>query len=263
MTRPIVFLTDYGLSDPFVGICHGVIARIAPDARVVDLMHAVPRQDVLRGGVELARAVPFMPDDAVYVAVVDPGVGSSRRAVAMAAGASLLVGPDNGVLSLAWESLGGVEAAAEIRNEKVILSPLSRTFHGRDIFAPAAAHLALGMSLEELGPSVDPATLLRLDVPSPMVAPGAVGARVTMVDSYGNVELNATAAELETAGIDGDMLSVNGRTVPRAGVFSDLDHHGLGVIVDSLGFLSLVMNHGSAAAALGLTVRDTVVLEQR
>ena len=144
MSRPIVFLTDYGRSDAFVGICHGVMARIAPDARVIDLTHAVPRQDVLRGAVELARAVPYMPADAVYVAVVDPGVGSDRRAVAVAAGASLLVGPDNGVLSLAWDALGGVTEAVEIASPAVVLAPVSRTFHGRDIFAPAAAHLAAG-----------------------------------------------------------------------------------------------------------------------
>ena len=106
MSRPIVFLTDFGRSDAFVGICHGVMAKIAPDSRVIDITHSVPRQDVLRGAIELARAVPYMPEDAVYVAVVDPGVGSDRRAVATAAGASLLVGPDNGLLSPAWEALG-------------------------------------------------------------------------------------------------------------------------------------------------------------
>jgi S-adenosylmethionine hydrolase len=261
MTRPIVFLTDYGLADPFVGICHGVIARIAPNARVIDLSHAVPRQDVLRGAVELGRAVPYMPGDAVHVAVVDPGVGSARRAVAAAAGGAFLVGPDNGVLSIAWEALGGIQAAVQIENQDVLLAPMSRTFHGRDVFAPAAAHLALGMALGDLGSPVGVATLHRLDVPGPMVAPGAVGARVTSVDGFGNVQLNATAADLEAAGMTDRMLRVNGRVVPRAGVFSDLDDHGLGVIVDSQGFLSLVMNHGNAATALGLGAGAAVVLE--
>ena len=163
MTRPIVFLSDYGRSDSFVGICHGIMTRIAADVRIVDLTHSVPRQDVLRGAVELARAIAYMPADGVYVAVVDPGVGSDRRAVAAAAGSSLLVGPDNGLLSLAWEVLGRVDAAVEIESEAVVLAPVSRTFHGRDIFAPAAAHLAAGMLLEDLGPAVDVATLEDLE----------------------------------------------------------------------------------------------------
>jgi len=262
MTRPIVFLTDYGRSDSFVGICHGVMARIAPDARVIDLTHSVPRQDILRGAVELARAVPYMPSDAVYVAVVDPGVGSDRRAVAVAAGASFLVGPDNGVLSLAWEATGGVAAAVEIASEFVVLAPVSRTFHGRDVFAPAAAHLAAGMRLEDLGPAVDSASLDRLDVPGPMVADGAVGARVTATDGFGNVQLNATDRDLDAAGVAaGRVLVVNGRRLPRAGTFAELPEREPGLIVDSDGQLAIVVNHGSAAHMLGLAAGDAVVVE--
>jgi S-adenosyl-L-methionine hydrolase (adenosine-forming) len=262
MIRPIVFLTDYGRSDGFVGICHGVMARIAPDARVIDLTHSVPRQDVMRGAVELARSMPYMPTDAVYVAVVDPGVGSDRGAIATAAGAALLVGPDNGLLSLAWEELGGVESAVEIQNPEVVLAPVSRTFHGRDIFAPAAAHLAAGMPLEDLGPAVDPATLVRLDVPGPMVAEGAVGARVTATDGYGNVQLNATERDLDDAGVAvGRVLVVNGRRVPRAGTFAELPEREPGLIVDSDGYLAIVVNHGNAAQMLGLAAGDVVVME--
>jgi S-adenosylmethionine hydrolase len=262
MTRPIVFLTDYGRSDSFVGICHGIMARIAEEARVIDLTHSVPRQDVLRGAVELARAVPYMPEGAVYVAVVDPGVGSDRRAVAAAAGASLLVGPDNGLLSLAWEALGGVDVAVEIESEGVVLAPVSRTFHGRDIFAPAAAHLAAGMPLEDLGPAVDVATLDRLEVPGPMVADGAVGARVTATDGFGNVQLNATEGDLDAAGVAGGrVLVVNGRRLPRAGTFAELPEREPGLIVDSEGHLAIVVNHGNAAGMLGLAAGDTVVVE--
>jgi S-adenosylmethionine hydrolase len=261
MTRPIVFLTDYGRSDAFVGICHGVIARIAPDARVIDLTHAVPRQDVLRGAIELARAVPYMPDDAIYVAVVDPSVGSDRRGVAVAAGASLLVGPDNGLLSLAWDTLGGVDAAVEIESPDVVLEPMSRTFHGRDVFAPAAAHLAAGMQLEKLGAATDPATLTHLDVPGPMVAPGAVGARVTATDGFGNVQLNATERDLDAAGVAGRVLVVNGRRLPRAGTFAELPEREPGMIVDSEGYLAIVINRGNAAAMLGLAAGDAVVVE--
>jgi S-adenosyl-L-methionine hydrolase (adenosine-forming) len=262
MSRPIVFLTDYGRSDGFVGICHGVMARIAPGARVIDLTHAVPRQDVLRGAVELARAVPFMPADAVYVAVVDPGVGSDRGAIATAAGGALLVGPDNGLLSLAWEELGGVESAVEIQSPEVVLAPVSRTFHGRDVFAPAAAHLAASMPLESLGPAVDPATLVRLDVPGPMVAEGAVGARVTATDGFGNVQLNATERDLEDAAVVvGNVLVVNGRRLPRAGTFAELPEREPGLIVDSDGYLAIVVNQGNAAQMLGLAVGDVVVME--
>ncbi len=262
MSRPIVFLTDYGRSDGFVGICHGVMARIAPAARVIDLTHAVPRQDVLRGAVELARAVPYMPTDAVYVAVVDPGVGSDRGAIATTAGTALLVGPDNGLLSLAWEELGGVESAVEIQSPEVVLAPVSRTFHGRDVFAPAAAHLAAGMRLEDLGPAVDPSSLVRLDVPGPMVAQGAVGARVTATDGYGNVQLNATERDLEDAAVEvGNVLVVNGRRLPRAGTFAELPEREPGLIVDSDGYLAIVVNQGNAAQMLGLAAGDVVVME--
>jgi S-adenosyl-L-methionine hydrolase (adenosine-forming) len=257
-----VFLTDYGLSDPFVGICHGVIARIAPDVKVIDLTHAVPRQDVLRGAIELARAVPYLPDDAVLVAVVDPGVGSERRATAVAAGAALLVGPDNGVLSLAWEALGGADEAVWIENEDLMLTPVSRTFHGRDVFAPAAAHLAAGRPLTDLGPAVDVTALQRLEVPAPMVAPRAIGARVTGVDVFGNVQLNASIEELQAAGVsDERVLVVNGRRLPRAGTFAELPRHEPGMIVDSHGFLALVVNHGSAATAMRLGPGDAVIVE--
>jgi hypothetical protein len=262
MTRPIVFLTDYGLSDPWVGICHAVMYRIAPDAHVIDLTHAVPRQDVLRGAIELGRATAYFPADAVLLAVVDPGVGSQRRAVAVAAGSALLVGPDNGVLSLAWEALGGAHEAVWIENEDLLLTPVSRTFHGRDVFAPAAAHLAAGRPVADFGPQVDVGALHRLEVPSPMVAPGAVGARVTGVDGFGNVQLNAAIADLRAAGIvDVRVLVVNGHRLPRAGTFADLPEHEPGMIVDSDGFLSLVVNHGSAANAMRLSAGDTVVVE--
>lgn len=262
MTRPIVFLTDYGWSDAFVGICHGVMARIAPDARVIDLTHSVPRQDILRGAVELARAVPYMPPDAVYVAVVDPTVGSTRRAVAVAAGAALLVGPDNGVLSLAWDALGGPTDPVEITNPDIVLAPVSRTFHGRDVFAPAAAHLAAGTPLADLGPAIDPASLERLDVPGPMVAPGAVGARVTATDGFGNVQLNATEVDLDAAGVAGGrVLIVNGRHLPRAGTFAELPEREPGLIIDSDGHLAIVVNRGNAAVMLGLAAGDAVVVE--
>jgi S-adenosylmethionine hydrolase len=259
--RPIVLCTDYGLQDEFVGICHGVIASIAPSARVIDLTHAVPRQDVFRGAVVLSRAVPYCPPDAVYCAVVDPGVGSERRAVAVrTAVGSLLVGPDNGLLSPAWAVLGGVEAVHEVTSDEVIRRPMSRTFHGRDVFAPAAAHLAAGLPLEQVGPPIDPDGLRSIELPGPMVASGAVGARVTGIDGFGNVQLNVTLEHLTAAGI-GSRLSIGTARLPLVGIFADLADHALGAIVDSQGFLALVVNRGNAAEALRLTEGAAVVIE--
>ncbi|HEY7668885.1 MAG TPA: SAM-dependent chlorinase/fluorinase [Actinomycetota bacterium] len=261
MSRPIVFLTDYGLADEFVGVCHGVMARIAPASRVIDLSHAVPRQDVLRGAITLGRSVPYLPDDAVYLGVVDPGVGSERRAIAVrTASGPDLVGPDNGLLSFAWDELGGVADAVEVRADDVVLRPVSRTFHGRDVFAPAAAHLARGLALDALGPAVDAETLRTLEMPGPMVAAGAIGARVLGVDGFGNVQLNARAEDLEAAGI-GETLSVGGRVIPRVGIFSDVPPGAVAALLDSQGQVALVVNSGSAAETLGLVVGRAVVLE--
>jgi hypothetical protein len=261
MSRPIVLCTDYGLQDEFVGICHAVIASIAPDARVIDLTHAIPRQDVGRGSLVLARAAPYLPADSVICAVVDPGVGSERQAIAVqASSGALLVGPDNGLLSMAWDVLGGAAAAHAIQAAEVLLHPVSKTFHGRDVFAPAAAHLANGIALEQVGPAVDPAGLRRYETPSPMVAPGAIGARVLGVDGFGNVQLNATAEHLAAAGL-GPGVRIGERDLPIVNIFADLSEQGLGVIVDSQGFLALVVNKGSAAEVLNLSEGDAVVLE--
>ena len=259
--RPIVFCTDYGLGDEFVGVCHGVMQRIAPGVRVIDLTHAIGRQDVLQGALVLGRAAAYMPDDAVYVAVVDPGVGSDRAEIAVETGSgALLVGPDNGLLSMAWAALGGPARAVSIASEGVLLQPVSKTFHGRDIFAPAAAHLAAGMRLDELGPPLEVGELETLELPGPMVAPGKIGARVMGVDGFGNVQLNLGAAEIEHAGL-GDLLLVAGRPAPLVAVFSDVPEQAMAAIIDSQGFLAVVVNQGSAASLLGLRPGATVVVE--
>jgi S-adenosylmethionine hydrolase len=259
--RPIVFCTDYGLGDEFVGVCHAVMQRIAPDVTIVDLTHAISRHDVLQGAIVLGRSAPFLPPEAVVAGVVDPGVGGDRREVAVATAAgAVLVGPDNGLLSMTWEALGGATAAVSIEAEAVLLSPVSRTFHGRDIFAPAAAHLAAGMPLGELGPSVEVAGLEVLELPAPMVGPGKIGARVMGVDGFGNVQLNVRAEELEHAGLDGS-LAVGTHPAPRAAAFSDVPEQTLAAIIDSQGFLALVVNQGSAASMLDLRPGATVVLE--
>jgi S-adenosyl-L-methionine hydrolase (adenosine-forming) len=261
MTPPIVFCTDYGLHDEFVGVCHGVMARVAPDSRVIDLTHAIPRQDVFRGAIVLSRATPYLPPDAIYCAVVDPGVGSERRAIAVrAATGALLVGPDNGLLSPAWTALGGAVEAFAIESPAVLLEPVSKTFHGRDVFAPCAAHLAAGVPISAVGAPLDPDGLREIELPGPMVAPGAVGGRVIGVDGFGNVQLNVTTEHLEAAGI-GRALSIGGRVLPLVGIFADLDEQALGAVVDSQGFIALFRNRGSAAQTLGLHDGAIVVLE--
>jgi S-adenosylmethionine hydrolase len=197
----ITFLSDFGLQDDFVGTCHGVIKRIAPEAQIVDITHGIEPQAVLQGALMLANTLPYMPEG-VHLAVVDPGVGSGRRSLALRdATGRLYVGPDNGLLVPAAEKLGGIAAAWELTNTAYMLEPVSRTFHGRDVFAPAAAHLATGVAPEELGPSVEPGSLVRLELPEPEIGEARVRATVLYVDRYGNVQLNLSRADVERAGI--------------------------------------------------------------
>ena len=197
----ITFLSDFGLQDDFVGTCHGVIARIAPGTTIIDITHGIEPQAVLQGALVLANTVPYMPEG-VHLAVVDPGVGTGRRPLAVRdAVGRLFVGPDNGLLVPAAERQGGVESAWELANPACMLEPVSRTFHGRDVFAPAAAHLAVGLDPAELGPPVEPESLVRLDLPAPDVGGSRIFATVLYVDRYGNVQLNLSRSDVEEAGI--------------------------------------------------------------
>jgi S-adenosylmethionine hydrolase len=266
-SRPIVFLSDYGLEDEFVGTCHGVIARIAPGARVIDLSHAVPRQDVRRGALMLAQALRYMPEDAVFLAVVDPAVGTTRRAVAVQSGSRcLLIGPDNGVLSLALNDLQGASLAVEITADDVLLMPTSATFHGRDVFAPAAAHLAVGRPIRTLGPVVDRDTLVRLPQPGVVVRPGELRAEIIGTDRFGNLQLSVRPEHLEEAGLAGDQeLEVHwpgGAPTPIRLVrtFGDVPEGDLALFTDSGGWLSVAINGGSAAEALAASPGDSVIV---
>ncbi|HYY45052.1 MAG TPA: SAM-dependent chlorinase/fluorinase, partial [Actinomycetota bacterium] len=165
----VTFLSDYGLEDEFVGVCHGVMLRIAPWLKVVHLHHYILRHDIRHGSIVLKQSVQFLPD-AVHLAVVDPSVGSDRKAIAVrCASGAVFVGPDNGLVMDAVDECGGPEEAYEIKDQRYVLSPVSRTFQGRDLFAPAAAHIAAGVEPSELGPSVDVAGLVRLEVPEAWV----------------------------------------------------------------------------------------------
>src|SRR5205809_7669616 len=200
MARFVTFLSDYGLHDEFVGTCHGVIKRIAPDVQIVDLTHGIPPQNVLHGALVLAKTLEYVPLG-VHLAVVDPGVGTARRPLALEDGEGrLYVGPDNGLLVPAAEAGGGIAAVHELANPRYALERVSRTFHGRDLFAPAAAHLALGVKLDDLGPPVAPDALVRLDLPEPDVRADRIDAVVLDIDRYGNMQLNLTRAELDQIG---------------------------------------------------------------
>ncbi|MDM4723139.1 S-adenosyl-L-methionine hydrolase [Micromonospora sp. WMMA1363] len=248
----ISFTTDYGLDDGFVAACHGVLARLAPAARVIDVTHLVPPGDVRRGAAVLAQTVPSLPVG-IHLAVVDPGVGTARRGIALAAGNGMLVGPDNGLLLDAAAALGGVRAAVRLTNPDWLGPRVSATFHGRDVFAPVAARLALGAPLADAGPAVEPDTLVRL--PAPLVRPEADGftAEVLTVDQFGNVQLAAPAAllrPLPAAVRVGDRAAVRGRT------FGDVPPGGLVVHVDSAGLIAIAVNGGRAADLLAVRPGD-------
>lgn len=263
----ITFLTDFGLDDDFVGTCHGVMKRIAPDVEIIDITHGIEPHEVLQGAIMLANTLPYLAEG-VHLAVVDPGVGSDRRAIALRSGdGRLYVGPDNGLLVPAAEKLGGIEAAHEITNRDYALEPISATFHGRDIFSPAAAHLAQGLAIEELGPAVDVATLARLEVPKPDVSDRRIRARCLYIDRFGNMQLNVTREHLESLGIEPGMqveleLSAERYYAIAARTFTDARGGEIILYQDAYENIAIAINGGSAAetfsAEAGADVRIQV-----
>jgi S-adenosyl-L-methionine hydrolase (adenosine-forming) len=263
--RPICFLSDFGLYDDFVGLCKGVVLRISPESTVIDLTHEVPGFAVEAGAEILEHATRYMPEDTVYLAIVDPGVGTERRALALRSnGGALFVGPDNGLLIPAAKSLGGIVGAVALTNPDFHLQPVSSTFHGRDIFAPVAAHLTAGVEIERLGKALDPASLAHVDLPG-MNKEGAntLTATIVGIDRYGNARLSATAEEtgielgalLEVeAGQSGEML------VRYVETFGHSKIGDLVLVPDSHRCLSLSINKGHASRALALEVGDRVRL---
>jgi S-adenosylmethionine hydrolase len=258
----ITFLSDYGLDDEFVGVCHGVIAGICPRARVIDITHGIGRHDVSGGAVVLRRALAYMPVG-VHIAVVDPDVGAERRAVALRlADERVLVGPDNGLLWPAAEQAGGVVEAVEISRSRLRLEPVSATFHGRDLFAPVAAHLAAGVKLADAGEPLDPDVVVRLELARARVEAGALVAEVVSVDRFGNAQLNAMHGDLGDTGLKlggaVELESASGSAVGArfARTFADAPTDGLIVYEDAARALAIAVNHGSAAERLGLTVGD-------
>jgi S-adenosylmethionine hydrolase len=259
----VTFLSDYGLADDFVGVCHAVIARIAPEARVIDLTHGVPRHDVRTGALTLSRALPYAPAG-VHLAVVDPEVGAERRAVAIRCRDEdrILVGPDNGLLMPAADVFGGALQAVDIGRSVHRLEPLAATFHGRDIFAPVAAHLAAGAPFGGAGDPLDIEELTPLTLPSPVVGDGRIEAHALAIDGFGNVQLDVSHAQLAGSGLKmGRAVRVQGEPAQFARTFADVGPGELLLYEDAYRTLALAVNRGSAAERLGLRPDDSVVLE--
>ena len=257
----VTFLTDFGLQDDFVGTCRGVIKRIAPDADVIDITHGIEPQQVLQGALVLASTLPYMPEG-VHLAVVDPGVGTERRALCLRSGdGRLYVGPDNGLLILAAERLGGIAAAWQLTSPSFRLEPVSHTFHGRDVFAPAAAHLARGVDPAELGPLLDVGGLVRLPLTAPVVAGDRIRAEVLLVDRFGNVRLNLTTEHLEEVGIaPGSRVELE-LTFERyfavaSRTFADVRPGDVILYEDAYGNVAVAINGGNAAQMLSIKPGD-------
>jgi S-adenosyl-L-methionine hydrolase (adenosine-forming) len=266
VARPITFLSDYGEGDEFAGVCRAVIARIAPEATVIDLTHGIARHDVRQGAAVLANALPFAPPG-VHLAIVDPEVGTERRAVAIRVAEEdrALVGPDNGLLWPALERLGGPLEAADISLSPFRLEPLSATFHGRDVFAPVAATLAEGATLGEVGAPLPPNALTTLDLGQARIEDGRTFAHVVYLDHYGNAVLDLDEERLPETGLKlGRQVVVETGSGSAEGIFArtfaDLEPGGLLLYVDSYRTLALAVNRGSVADTIGLAAGDEVVL---
>jgi S-adenosylmethionine hydrolase len=267
MPSPLIsLLTDFGARDPSAAILHGVIAAIAPDARVIDISHEVRKFAIRDGAILLWCALPYLPLG-FHVAVVDPGVGTERRPVALQAGrGDVLIGPDNGLLLAGAERLGGISEARLLQAEAYRLPTVSASFHGRDIFAPAAAHLATGVAFDALGPAIDPAGLVPSPIPEPVVEPGTLRSAIVYVDTFGNVKLAGLRADLEAAigpVTPGDRLEltfaalddrpVGAHIVAWRATFGEAEPGEVLLYEDSYGRICLAENQGNAGTDLGLS----------
>ena len=262
----LTFLSDYGHEDAFLGVCKGVIARTAPDVRVIDLLHLVTPQDVEQGASVLASALPYLPSPAVHLALVDPFKASPVRGVAVrTADGSTFVAPDNGLTSQAWEVAGGPLAAHVLDNPALWHPAPARTFRGRDVFSPVAARLAAGLPIEEVGTAVDPAALQRIALRPATVDDDHVHGEVVTVDHFGNLPLNLMRADLEAAGIhigDDVELRCSGKTltVPFSLTYGEVAAGRVALCEDSFRTVTIAVNQGSAAKVLRAARGEPLVI---
>jgi S-adenosylmethionine hydrolase len=258
----VSFLSDFGHKDEFVGVVKSVIRSLAPATTIIDLTHNIPAHDIRAGSLSLARAIPYVASG-VVLAIVDPGVGTDRRAVAVevADGEGVFVGPDNGLIAAAVAITGGAQRCVELTDTKFHLESVGNTFAGRDIFGSVTGHLCAGVDLMELGEAIDPVTMTPGMLPISREEDGALVAEVLWVDTYGNVQLNIDADELDPLG---DPVSIafldKTRVVRRAGAYAEVRPGDIGIVMDAYGLASLCADRSSAADALKLRPGDSVTL---
>jgi S-adenosylmethionine hydrolase len=264
----VTLLTDYGRDDDFVGVCHGVIRGIHPEAQIVDITHGVERYAVRQGALVLRNTLPYMPVG-VHVAVIDPQVGTERRALALrTVDGRILVGPDNGLLSLAWERCGGIDLAVDVTRSPHRLEPVSATFHGRDIFSPVAAHLARGAELADAGDQLDQDELQVVGLPEPRVEDGTLVGHALVVDRFGNVALNVDHADMAGTGITlGGTVEIEASgelyLATYAQTFADVRPGELLIYEDAYRTLAVAINRGDAAGTLALRADAELRLRPR
>jgi S-adenosyl-L-methionine hydrolase (adenosine-forming) len=257
--RPIVFVSDFGLGNEWVGICHSVLADVSPRSPIVDLTHLIRPLDVQSGALLLADTMPYIAENAVVLGVVDPTVGKDREVAVRTASGRDLVGPDNGLLSLAWEQAGGIASVVEITSPEVIRHPRAESFRAPDTLCRAAAHVAAGGSLEELGPALDPDTLNALALPEPEITDGEIRGEVLDLNRFGNIQINVREADLGRAGLEkASNLTIRATSASaearRGSTYADFSENEYGLIVGERGWLMVVRgNPGSACEGLGVS----------
>ena len=262
--RPIVFLSDFGPGNEWVGICHSVMSQISPQSPIVDLSHLIRPLEIASGALLLADSMPYIAAEAVVLAVVDPNVGKDREVAIRTASGRDLVGPDNGLLSLAWEAAGGVETVVEATSPDVIRPPKAESFRAPDTLCPATAHLAAGMAIEQLGAPVDASTLSVISVAAPEIEHGKISCEVIDFNRFGNVQLNVRREDLAAAGLDHvptlRVEAVSGSTeAPRGDTYADFATGEYGMLFDPRGWLTIVRgNPASALEGLGLALAAPV-----
>lgn len=253
----VSFLSDFGTADEFVGVVHGVIARLSPEVRVIDVTHGIPQGNVRAGALALTRAIQYLPEG-VVLGVVDPGVGTDRRAIAARTAVGYFVGPDNGLLSPAVAMAGGATEIVSLENPEMVIPSVAKTFDGRDRFAPAAALLATGEAqLSDLGPPVDPATVTPLLLPLPEIEAGRVSGVAWWTDRFGNVQTNLSPDDLAAVDLtpgSSVRVTVGSMRYDLSWVetFGDVEHGEAMVVVDSAGLVALCVRDGRAADDLSL-----------
>ena len=262
--RIITLTTDFGISDTYVGIMKGVILGINPNAQVVDLTHAIPPQDIHEAALSVHSAHRYFPEDTIHAIVVDPGVGSNRRAVVCQTDRAFFVCPDNGILTYLLheiENAGGQSInAVEIQNSAYYLPEVSNTFHGRDIFAPVAAHLSLGVSLASIGPLVE--GLVKFPIPTPQVSGNTIIGQIVKFDRFGNAITNISESVLARIG---STYEIRVRSTQLMRINRAYAESGIGkplAIIGSLGLLEIAINGGSAEVSLGLKWGDVVEIQR-